>query len=93
MTCSCPERGDAPAGWVGSSGGVLPWIYFPFASSGLLGGEEAFSPSTENRFIYVAGASGFPSVDVRLVPRLDSIEKAGFENFPFSFLEADEGVT
>ena len=33
-------------------------------------------------------------MDVRLVPRLNSIEEAGFENFTFFFLEADdEGVT
>ena len=39
-----------------------------FTSRGLLGGEEAFSPSTEIEFICVVGASGFPAAVVRLVP-------------------------
>ena len=75
------------------SSGVLPRIDFLSASSRLLGGKGAFSPSTENGSVSVAGASGFPAVDVRLVPRLDSFEEAGFENFTFFFLEAGEGVT
>ena len=66
------------------SSGVFSRIDSPFACSGLLGGEGAFSPSTENGFVYVAGTSGFPAVDVRLVPRLNSVEEAGFENFFFS---------
>ena len=36
----------------------------------------------------MAGASDFPAVDVRLVLWLNLVEEAGFENFPFSFLEA-----
>ena len=36
--------------------------------TGLLGGEGVFSPSIENEFVSVVGASGFPAVVVRLVP-------------------------
>ena len=46
------------------SSAFLPRIDLPFASSGLLEGEEAFSPSTENGFVSVAGASGFPAAGV-----------------------------
>ena len=56
------------------------------------GSERVFSPSTENGLVPVAGATGFPAVDVWLVPRLDSVEEADLENFTPFFLEA-EGVT
>ena len=67
------------------SSGFLPRVDIPFTSSGLLEGEEAFSPSTKNEFVSVARASGLPAVGVRLVPWLDSVEEAGLENFTFFF--------
>ena len=54
---------------------------------------ESFSPSTENELIPVAETSGFPAVDVWMVPRLDSIEEADFGNSTFFFSKADESVT
>ena len=62
------------------SPGFLPRIDFPVPSSGLLEGVGFFSPSAENRSVYgEVGASGFPEVDVRLVPRLDTVEEEGYE--------------
>ena len=55
-------------------------------------GDRVFSPNTENGLLPVAGAAGFPEVDVWLVPRLDSVEEVDFENFTFLFFDADEGV-
>ena len=70
----------------------FPWIDFPFTFSRVLGGERTFSLSTENGFVPAVGASGFPAVDVRLVPRLVSGVEVGFEIFTFCFLSANEGV-
>ena len=54
----------------------------------------SFSTSTENGLVSVsAGASGFPAVDIRLVPRLDSVEEGGFKNLTFFCFEAEDGVT
>ena len=76
------------------SPGSLPRIDCPATSSGLLEGVGSFSPSAENGLVSaIVGASGFPAVDVRLVPRLDTVEEKGFENLVFFFFEAEEGVT
>ena len=91
MTCRWSGRRGASTGWAESSG-FLPCVDVPFTSDAL-GGERAFSPSTENRLLPVAGASGFPEVDVWLVPRLDSVEEVDFENATFFFFDANEGVT
>ena len=70
------------------SSGFLPRNFLPFASSRLLEGEGAFSSSKENGFVSVAGPSSFPAAGVRLVPWLDSVGKAGFENFTILFFKA-----
>ena len=46
----------------------------------------------EFELILVAGASGFPALDVWLMPRLGSIGEAGFEKITLFCLEA-QGVT
>ena len=46
----------------------------------------------ENGLVSVAGASGFPRVDVWFVRRLDSVGEVDFKKNTFFFLEA-EGVT
>ena len=51
-----------------------------------------FSPSTAKGLFAGTGSAGFPEVDGGAVPRLGSIEEAGFENFIFFFF-AEEGVT
>ena len=63
------------AGWV-----VCPVFYqrldFSFAFSKILEGVESLSPSTRNGLVYVeTGASGFPAVDILLVPSLNSVEE------------------
>ena len=40
----------------------------------------------------MVGASGFPALDVWLVPRLDAVEEQGLDNFCFCF-STEEGVT
>ena len=87
VTPSSPGRGDVllvSTGWVESPEKSL--------SLGLI--SPSFSPSAENRLVSaMAGASGFPAVDVRLVPWLDTIEEEGFEILTFLFFEAEKGVT
>ena len=96
ITPSSPGRGDALAvciRWVVSPG-FLTWIDCPVASSGLLEGVRSFCPSGENGFVFaMVGASEFPAVDVRLVPRLDTVEEEGFENLTFFFFGAEDGIT
>ena len=51
-----------------------------------------FSPSTAKGLVAGTGSAGFAEVDGGAVPRLGSIEEAGFENLTFFFFE-EEGMT
>ena len=61
------------------------------ASEGLPEDMLLFSPSTAKGLVAGTGSAGFAEVDGGAVPRLGSIEEAGFENLTFFFF--DEGVT
>ena len=52
-----------------------------------------FSLNARNGLVSAAtGASGFPAVDVGLVPRLDTVEGEGFVIFLFLFLKLLRGA-
>ena len=72
--------------WVGSSNALS------CASGGFPEGVPLFSPSTAKGLFAGTGNAGFPEVDGGAVPRLSSIEEAGFETFTFFFF-AEEGAT
>ena len=75
------------------SPGSLSRIDCPATFSRLMEGVGSFPSSAKNRSICaIVVASGFPAVDVRQLPRLETIEEQGFENSTFSF-EAEESVT
>ena len=80
----------------GREGSFACWVGFPSAlscaSGGLSEDMPLFSPSTTKGLFADTGGAGFPEVDGGAVPRLGSIEEAGFENFTFFFFD-EEGVT
>ena len=66
------------------SPGFLPRTESPVASSELLEGVVSFSPSAQNGLVSAtAGASGFPAVDVQLVPRFNTVKEDRFVFFFF----------
>ena len=84
---------DACSGWEGSS---TCWVGSPTsvscASGGLPEDMLLFSPITAKGLVAGTGSAGFAEVDCGAVPRLGSIEEAGFENLSFFFFD-EEGVT
>ena len=86
MADAFSRREGSSTYWVGSPNALS------CASGGLPEGMPLFSPSTANGLFAGTGGAGFPEVDGGAVPRLGSIEEAGFEKIIFFFFD-EEGVT
>ena len=91
MAACCPERGDAPTGRVGSPG-VLPWIAFPSASSGVRRVKEYFLGVQKMGLFLLLEPPGFQRWMSGWCRGSTRSKRQASKNI-YIFLAADEGVT